>query len=154
MGSTASAPTSIAAPSAMSSSWNHVLLLHARVESSLAITLQRRHGMGLSEYRALGHLAASSAGELRMQELADKLGLNQSSVTRLVARLNAADFTYRDLCPDDKRGIYTVITEAGRARYAEASLTYEATLASVLGEAAQADPRIAAALAALGWAGQ
>jgi DNA-binding MarR family transcriptional regulator len=154
MASTAPAPTPTPAPSAISSSWNHVLLLHARVETSLASTLQRRHGIGLSEYRALGHLAASPAGELRMQELADKIALNQSSVTRLVARLNAADFAYRDLCPDDKRGVYTVITEAGRARYAEASLTYEATLRSVLEEAGQADPRLAAALAALGLSGK
>ncbi|NUW41475.1 MarR family winged helix-turn-helix transcriptional regulator [Nonomuraea rhodomycinica] len=154
MGSTASAPTSLAAPSAVSSAWNHVLLLHSRVENILATTLQRRHGIGLSEYRALGHLAASPTGELRMQELADKLGLNQSSVTRLVARLNAADYTYRDLCPDDKRGVYTVITEAGRARHAEASLTYEATLADALEEAGQADPRLTTALAALGWPGK
>ncbi|RVX45467.1 DNA-binding MarR family transcriptional regulator [Nonomuraea polychroma] len=154
MASTAPAPTSIPAPSALSSSWDHVLLLHARVETSLATTLQRRHGIGLSEYRALGHLAASPAGELRMQELADKIGLNQSSVTRLVARLNAADFAYRDLCPDDKRGVYTVITEAGRARYAEASLTYEAALRSVLEKAGQADPRLAVTLAALGLPGK
>ncbi|MFB4267689.1 MarR family winged helix-turn-helix transcriptional regulator [Nonomuraea sp. GTA35] len=134
----------------VATTWNHVLLLHARVESRLGTTLQRRHGIGLSEYRALVHLAASPTGELRMQELADKLGLNQSSVTRLVARLNAAEFTYRDLCPDDKRGVYTVITEAGRARYAEASHTYEETLRSALEEAGQADAALAAAISALG----
>lgn len=141
-------PTS--APSAISATWDRLLLLHARVESRLATALQRRHGLGLSEYRALGHLAASPAGELRMQELADKIGLNQSSVTRLVARLNTAEFAYRDLCPDDKRGVYTVVTDAGRARYAEAKLTYEETLSAALEEAAQEDPQLAAALAALG----
>ncbi|UBU12035.1 MarR family winged helix-turn-helix transcriptional regulator [Nonomuraea gerenzanensis] len=134
----------------LTSTWHHVLLLHARVEGRLGTALQRRHGIGLSEYRALGHLAASSTGELRMQELADKLGLNQSSVTRLVARLNAAEFTYRDLCPDDKRGVYTVITETGRARHAEAGHTYEETLRSALEEAGQADPALAAAVTALG----
>ncbi|MFG1613375.1 MarR family winged helix-turn-helix transcriptional regulator [Nonomuraea wenchangensis] len=142
---TTSAPVSDAA-----AAWQCVLLLHARVESRLAAALQRRHGIGLSEFRALGHLAASPAGELRMQELADKVGLNQSSVTRLVARLNAADFAYRDLCPDDRRGVYTVITETGRARHAEAGRTYEETLAAALEEAGQADPRLAAALTALG----
>ncbi|MFD0472556.1 MarR family transcriptional regulator [Nonomuraea thailandensis] len=85
-----------------------------------------------------------------MQELADKVGLNQSSVTRLVARLNAAGFAYRDLCPDDKRGVYTVITETGRARYAEAGRTYEETLEAALKEAGQADPHLATALTTLG----
>ncbi|TYB63329.1 MarR family transcriptional regulator [Nonomuraea sp. PA05] len=134
----------------VASMWNHVLLLHARVESRLGTALQRRHGIGLSEYRALGHLAAAPRSELRMQELADRLGLNQSSVTRLVARLNTAEFTYRDLCPDDKRGVYTVITEAGRDRYAEASRTYEETLRAALGEAGQVDAALAAAVTSLG----
>ncbi|MFI7106830.1 MarR family winged helix-turn-helix transcriptional regulator [Nonomuraea sp. NPDC050227] len=150
MAPTAPTPHPAPAPSAVSSSWNDVLLLHARVENALATALQRRHGIGLSEYRALGHLATSDAGELRMQELADRIGLNQSSVTRLVTRLNTAELTYRDLCPDDKRGVYTVITDAGRARYAEANVTYEATLRTALEEAAQAGPRLAAALPALG----
>ncbi|MFD0472555.1 hypothetical protein ACFQ0B_32860 [Nonomuraea thailandensis] len=39
--------------------WQHVLLLHSLVEGRLATALQRRHGIGLSEFRALGHLAAS-----------------------------------------------------------------------------------------------
>ncbi|WP_049558846.1 MarR family winged helix-turn-helix transcriptional regulator [Nonomuraea sp. SBT364] len=144
------APTAPAPPASdLAAAWQQVLLLHAHVENKLAAALQRKHGIGLSEFRALGHLAASPTGELRMQELADKVGLNQSSVTRLVARLNAADFAYRDLCPDDKRGVYTVITETGRTRHAEASRSYDETLAAALEEAGRADPQLATALAML-----
>jgi DNA-binding MarR family transcriptional regulator len=148
---TPAAPVPVAAPpvSDLAATWQHILLLHARVEHKLAAALQRRHGIGLSEFRALGHLAASPTSELRMQELADKVGLNQSSVTRLVARLSTADLAFRDLCPDDKRGVYTVITETGRARHAEASHTYEETLHAAMEEAKQADPQLAAALTAL-----
>lgn len=124
--------------------WNRLLILHAHVEGRLATVLQRRHGLGLSEYRALGFLAEAEKNELRMTELADRLGLNQSSVTRLVNRLNAAEFTYRDLCPDDKRGAYTVLTAAGRDRYREARVTYETTLSAALDELAEADPGHAA----------
>ncbi|MFH8366339.1 MarR family winged helix-turn-helix transcriptional regulator [Streptomyces sp. NPDC018031] len=130
--------------------WNHLLALHAHVEHRLSAALQRRHGLGLSEYRALGHLAAAGPKhELRMQELADRLGLNQSSVTRLVGRLNAADLTFRDLCPDDKRGVYTVLRDSGRARYDEARTTYEETLGAALDEAAQAGPEAAALVGAV-----
>lgn len=128
--------------------WNRLLALHSRVESRLATILQRRHGLGLSEYRALGFLDEAERGELRMTELADRLGLNQSSVTRLVGRLNAAEFTYRDLCPDDKRGAYTVLTAAGRDRYREARTTYDATLSAALDELAAADAGHAAIVAA------
>lgn len=51
-----------------------------------------------------------------MQELASQLGLNQSSVSRMVERLERGELTMRDLCPDDKRGVYTVLTAKGRAR--------------------------------------
>ena len=127
--------------------WNRLLALHTHVENRLATVMQRRHGLGLSEYRALGFLDPTADQGLRMQELADKLGLNQSSVTRLVNRLNAADFTFRDLCPDDKRGVYTVLTDAGRTRYREARTTYEDTLTAALDEISAADPAIAALLA-------
>jgi predicted transcriptional regulator len=75
--------------------WGRVVTLHGRVLHELARVMQRRHGMGLSEYWALCRLAAAEDGELRMQELADLIGLNQSSVSRLVARLEAAGLTPR-----------------------------------------------------------
>ncbi|MFB7378170.1 MarR family winged helix-turn-helix transcriptional regulator [Kitasatospora purpeofusca] len=128
--------------------WNRLTALHAQVEGRLATVLQRRHGLGLSEYRALGLLAEAPKSELRMQELATGLGLNQSSVTRLVARLGAADFTYRDLCPDDKRGVYTVLTDAGRTRHREARATYEEALTGALDEAAVGAPELAPLLGA------
>ncbi|MEV6767655.1 MarR family transcriptional regulator [Nocardia sp. NPDC051030] len=128
--------------------WSRILTLHTLVESRLATALQRHHALGLSEYRALVSLDDAPDNELRMQDLATKIGLNQSSVTRLVSRLNAADLTYRDLCPDDKRGVYTVLTESGRTRYQQARATYESTLAAALAEAAESDPAVAGILGA------
>lgn len=63
------------------------------------------------------------------------MGLGQSSVTRLVGRLGAAGFAFRDLCPNDKRGVYAVITEEGRRRYADARSTYVEVLSSALNTA-------------------
>ncbi|MEU5810090.1 MarR family transcriptional regulator [Streptomyces sp. NPDC047718] len=122
--------------------WDRVLALHARVERLLGRALQRRHGMGLSEYRALEELSRAGDGELRMQELADCVGLGQSSVTRLVGRLDAAGYAYKDLCPDDKRGVYAVITAEGRQRYEAARSTYAEVLSSALNTAG-AEPELA-----------
>lgn len=127
--------------------WDQLVALHARVEQELAKVMQRRHGMGLSEFRALCKLSAAEEGELRMQELAEGIGLNQSSISRLVGRLEAVGLTRRDLCANDRRGVYTVITEEGRARRAEAEPTYTETLTGLLEQAA-ADP-VSGALAAL-----
>lgn len=115
--------------------WSKVLALHAHVERQLAQALQRRHGVGLSEYRALAELSNAPDGERRMQELADRIGLGQSSVTRLVARLDTLGFARKDHCPDDKRGIYAVITDQGRQLYSEARASYAEVLSSALNRA-------------------
>jgi len=114
--------------------WGRVVALHAKVEHRLTKALQGRHGIGLSDYRALSLLAVAEHGELRMQGLADAIGLNQSSVTRLVARLEDAGLTQRDICEDDRRGIYSVITDLGRERQAAAEPTYLEVLTAALDE--------------------
>ncbi|TDD93413.1 MarR family transcriptional regulator [Actinomadura rubrisoli] len=128
--------------------WDGVVTLHGRVEHLLARALQRRHGIGLSEFRALCRLSNAGDGELRMQELADLIGLNQSSVSRLVARLEDAGLTRRDMCPKDRRGVYTVITEEGRALQEKAAPTYQATLTEAL-DAASSDPGLGPLVALL-----
>jgi DNA-binding MarR family transcriptional regulator len=128
--------------------WGRMLALHARIEQELTKALHRRHGLGLSEYRALGKLAAAKKRGLRMQELAEAVGLNQSSVSRMVARLEDGGLTFRDICEDDRRGVYSVITDAGLARHAETEPTYREILAAALDQAA-ADPTLAEAVAAI-----
>ncbi|RDI63066.1 MarR family winged helix-turn-helix transcriptional regulator [Nocardia pseudobrasiliensis] len=121
--------------------WDRVVTLHGMVSQRLAKEMQRRHGIGMSEYQALCQLVHADDGELRMQELAELVGLNQSSVSRLVARLESAGLTQRDLCPKDRRGVYTVITEQGRALHAKAEPTYRKAVTEALNEAA-ADNRL------------
>jgi len=128
--------------------WSGVTVLYARVEQRLAKALQRRHGLGLSDYRALSVLAVGTQGGMRVQELADALGLNESSVSRLADRLEQAGLTERCVCNDDRRGVYVFITSPGRAQLDAAAPTYRAELAAALEQAA-ADPALAAPVAAL-----
>ncbi|MDO3647413.1 MarR family winged helix-turn-helix transcriptional regulator [Nocardia mangyaensis] len=121
--------------------WDQLVALHGMVTHQLAKQMQRRHNIGLSEFQALCRLASADDGELRMQELAELIGLNQSSVSRLVARLESSGLTRRDLCPKDRRGVYTVITDEGRALHREALPTYQQVLAEAMDEAA-ADARV------------
>ncbi|MDD7910810.1 MarR family transcriptional regulator [Pseudovibrio exalbescens] len=121
--------------SLQSAAWERLIYLVDFVESFVAKDMQRKHNIGLSEFRALKFLEVAKDSELRMQELAGLLGLNQSSVTRLVGRLENNGYTVRDLCPDDKRGIYTVLTNRGRKRLSEARVDYEKALCAALEEA-------------------
>lgn len=114
--------------------WSTLIVLHGRVEQRLADALQRGHSLGLSEYRALCHLAISADGRLRMQELADRTGLDQSSVSRLVHRLEKAGFARRSHSDHDRRCVYAAITKAGRERRDDARPTYLAALSQTLDE--------------------
>lgn len=115
-----------------SDSWLRLIHAVTGVEAELGEVLQGQHGLGLSEYRALQILSRSANSELRMQDLATHLRLNQSSVSRMVERLERGGLALRDVCPDDKRGVYAVLTDTGRARLASAQPDYEAALDSAL----------------------
>ncbi|MBP2471305.1 DNA-binding MarR family transcriptional regulator [Crossiella equi] len=131
----------------MGTSWDRLVALHGRIENDLAKALAP-HGLGVSDYRALTRLADSPKGELRMQNLAGAIGLNQSSVSRLVARLETAGLTVRCICEEDRRGIYSEITPLGREKQAAAEPAYEAVLAAALGRAAE-EPELAELVAVL-----
>lgn len=117
-----------------SDSWLRLIQAVASVEAELGEVLQGQHGLGLSEYRALQVLSRSANSELRMQDLATHLRLNQSSVSRMVERLERSELALRDLCPDDKRGVYAVLTDKGRARLASAQPDYDNALHGALRE--------------------
>ncbi|WP_113154504.1 MarR family winged helix-turn-helix transcriptional regulator [Nitratireductor sp. OM-1] len=114
--------------------WLRLVHTVSTVESDIARMLTSKHGIGLSEYRALQALAKAPDRELRMQDLATHLQLNQSSISRMVERMERSGLTVRDVCADDKRGVFSVITEKGEARLEEARADYETALASALKE--------------------
>ncbi|CAM3500754.1 MULTISPECIES: MarR family winged helix-turn-helix transcriptional regulator [Streptomyces] len=113
--------------------WCMAVRLLGRVEKHLDTTLQRRHGLPLSEYRALCALSRAQDGEaMRMSELADRIGLKDSTVTRLVGRLETQGLAARAPGAGDGRAVTALITAEGRERYAQATPTYRAALGSAL----------------------
>ena len=53
-------------------------------------------------------------GQLRLSALADSVLLSRSNITRLVDRMANAGLVKREPCPEDRRGMYAVITPEGR----------------------------------------
>ncbi|GGZ39416.1 MarR family transcriptional regulator [Streptomyces inusitatus] len=125
-------------PTVLEQRWQTVRLLAARLEEALSKALQAEHQLSVSEFSALAALAHSDdGGHLRQQFLADAIPLNQSSVSRLVGRLEKLGLTERYLCPHDRRGVYTQISDEGQARVTAARITYVRVLEETLGEAAE-----------------
>lgn len=95
--------------------WDQIRSLFQTVEQNLSEELRHSFDLGINEFRALHQLVERPEREIRMQELADTLQLNQSSMTRLVERLEKKGFVIRDSCPSDRRGKYCVLQKAGEA---------------------------------------
>jgi DNA-binding MarR family transcriptional regulator len=104
--------------------WRGFLKTHAALVRRLDDELSRAHGLALTSYEVLLYLADAPEQRLRMSDLAASLLLSQSGVTRLVERLEREGLVRRERCEDDARGTYAVLTEAGRARFAQARPTH------------------------------
>lgn len=98
---------------AVDAAWSRVTAFAAAIDAGLDKWLADTHRVGLTEFRALALVSRAADKELRVNDLAQRVGLNQSSATRLVSRLESKGLARRDLCPDDRRGVYAVITDQG-----------------------------------------
>lgn len=113
--------------------WRDLAACYSSVRCDLDRELDERHGLGMSEFEALDRLAEAPDGKQRMQVLGEAMYLSQSALSRVVARLEREGLVVRDMCAEDRRGVYVRLTEAGHARHAAARPTQLAVLAEHLG---------------------
>jgi DNA-binding MarR family transcriptional regulator len=104
--------------------WRSFLVAHAQIRRQLERELQAEQSLGLGEYEVLLLLARADHRQLRMSELADRLVLSRSGVTRLVDRLEADSLVERTSCATDRRGSWATLTDAGHTRLRRAAPTH------------------------------
>ncbi len=86
------------------------------------------HGLTINDYEALLLLSRAEEGRMRRVDLANRLILTASGVTRLLDGLEAAGLVDRAACSSDRRVTYAVLTDAGRAKLDEASISHVADI--------------------------
>lgn len=101
--------------------WIAFLQAHALVTRRLEAELHAERGLSLADYDALVQLAIADDRRLRMSELAERVVLSRSGVSRLVDRLAAEGLVARRACPTDARGSWAELTPAGRDRLRDAA---------------------------------
>jgi DNA-binding MarR family transcriptional regulator len=116
--------------------WRSLTVLHGLVETALERALQDAHGLSSTEYTVLDAMSRQRDRHLRMHEVATVAALSGSAATRLVNRLETRGLIARVLCDDDRRGIYSALTPAGKALLEQARPTHDATLEQALQRAA------------------
>jgi DNA-binding MarR family transcriptional regulator len=101
--------------SARLTAWRTLLEAHAAVTDRLERELLAERELPLSRYEVLLVLAEAPEGRLRMQELAQRVLLSKSGLSRLVDRMEETGLVRREQCPSDRRGWFAVLTEPGRS---------------------------------------
>ena len=104
--------------------WRTLLRAHDQVVRRLEVELLAEHDLPLASYDVLLQLAESPDRRLRMTELADRVLLSRSGLTRLVDRLERDGLVARASCPGDARGTHAVLTEAGLQQLRSAAPTH------------------------------
>ena len=104
--------------------WRALLRAHALLVKRLDAELEAAHGLPLTSYEVLLHLSRSEGCKMRMCDVAESVLLSRSGLTRLVDRLERDGLVERVSCPDDARGAFARLTDAGRGKLAAASSTH------------------------------
>ena len=110
-----------------------LLHAHGSLMRSVEARLRAEHGLSANDFETLLHLSNAEAGSLRRIDLAERLRLTPSGVTRLLDGLEEAGLTGRRDCPSDARVTYSVATDAGRAKLRAAFRTHAAVCEELIG---------------------
>jgi len=118
-------------------------------ESRADAELGAIHGIGLSDFAAMHHLAEAPGGRLRRVDLARRLALTPSGVTRLLGPLERRGIVTRQEDGHDARATYAVLTPSGKALVKNATATIAVIAESILGSLNDRDRTAFAKLSAL-----
>lgn len=116
--------------------WLSVTHIQLNINEELERALQEQYNLTLKEFYVLHFISQSQEKKLRLQQLQDMIGLSQSAISRLVGRMEAKNCgaLQRHVCQDDRRGIYTCITEIGEDKLKKALITFEEVLKTTLAQ--------------------
>jgi DNA-binding MarR family transcriptional regulator len=101
--------------------WVGLLRAHATTTRRFNAELVAEHGLTLNDYEVLLHLSRAEGRRLRRVDLAGRVLLTPSGITRLLEGLERAGFVERAACESDARVTYAQLTDEGAEKLAEAA---------------------------------
>ena len=108
-----------------------LLRAHARIEEQFGNALGSIHGLALKELLLLMHLAAAPKTRLSRIDLAKRLHVSASTVTRMTQPMEKLGMVGRQADPRDARLAYVVLTPAGKRLVTDARATLERLAANL-----------------------
>jgi DNA-binding MarR family transcriptional regulator len=95
--------------------WVGLLRAHAAATRRFNRELMASHGLTINDFEVLMHLANADDGRLRRVDLAERVLLTASGITRLLDGLERSKLVCKASCAADARVTYAEITSRGRA---------------------------------------
>jgi DNA-binding MarR family transcriptional regulator len=83
------------------------------------------HGIGFSDFMILYLLQQSVDGKMRRIDLADRIGLTASGITRMLLPMEKIGLVSRETNERDARVSYVVLTPTGKQLFEDAKVTAE-----------------------------
>ena len=108
-----------------------LLRAHASTTRRLSAELLEEHGLTINDYETLLVLSRADGRRLKRIELARRLLLTPSGITRLLEGLQDAGLVARESCASDLRVTYARLTDAGAERLEAASCAHIASIAAL-----------------------
>ncbi|AET57138.1 MarR family winged helix-turn-helix transcriptional regulator [Paenibacillus terrae] len=114
--------------------WISLTNIHTSINNKLESALIENYSLSLKEFYVLYFLYQTSDKQLRLQQLQELVGLSQSAISRLVVRMEAKSCgaLQRHVCEDDRRGVYTGLTELGEQKLERALITFNEIFQSAI----------------------
>jgi DNA-binding MarR family transcriptional regulator len=114
--------------------WGRLLRGHAGTARELSASLLAEHGLTINDYEALLLLSQAEGNALRRIDLASRLVLTASGVTRMLEGLERSGWVAKRDCEKDARATYAVLTDSGREKLEQAAHSHVAHIRGLLEE--------------------
>jgi DNA-binding MarR family transcriptional regulator len=93
--------------------WRGFLAVNAAVQRRIARQLQQETGLSSADYAVLVSLSEAPGGRLRVFQLRVAADWEKTRLTHQITRMTSRGLVAREPCPDDPRGAFVALTEAG-----------------------------------------
>ncbi|MFD7440907.1 MarR family winged helix-turn-helix transcriptional regulator [Streptomyces sp. NPDC059909] len=125
--------------------WRSFVRLQERLRGRLSRLLQTESNVSVADFAVLVELTDAPDGRQRFLDLSRALEWEKSRISHHISRMVTRGLVVREECPEDGRGAFVVMTDAGRAMIEAAAPRHvEAVRALFLDHVTPAELRVLA----------
>jgi len=111
--------------------WPLFLTAHAVLVERVETRLAEAGLPPLAWYDVLWAIERAEGSRVRLSDLAERVVLSRSNMTRLIDRLEQAGLVARERSEEDGRGSYAILTPPGKAQRAKMWPVYKAAISTL-----------------------